>query len=187
MTIDRVDDPMGAASGAVESQDPWKHRRRQPEATDRTRPSRPSIDIEPRRLDVGVATRTGGTPSFAALETAMEPRDDEPTDPTGQRLWVPDNPDGSGWAAVDWASAARGSRYHYRHAEPIDVARIGAPAFYKVVTRLESPSLAPHENSYYVPGNRLADFLAELSFAGGAEIVWHVEPSPSPPPESGVA
>jgi hypothetical protein len=25
-----------------------------------------------------------------------------------QRLWVPDNPDGSGWADVDWVSAVRG-------------------------------------------------------------------------------
>ncbi len=32
-------------------------------------------------------------------------------------MWVPDNPDGSGWAPVAWVSAARGRRYHYRHAE----------------------------------------------------------------------
>ncbi|MCD6056794.1 MAG: hypothetical protein K0Q89_324, partial [Thermomicrobiales bacterium] len=33
----------------------------------------------------------------------------------GERFWIPDNPDGSGWAEVDWVSASRGSRYHYRH------------------------------------------------------------------------
>ena len=105
-------------------------------------------------------------------------------DPDG--LWVPDNPDGSGWAEVDWASAARGSRYHYRHAEPLAEARARRPAFYRVVTRLESDELAPHENSYYVAGERLADFLAEVGLAGGAEAIWHVEPCPEPPPESRV-
>jgi hypothetical protein len=98
--------------------------------------------------------------------------------------WVPDHPDGSGWADVDWASAVRGSRYHYRHAAPLPVARAAQPPFYLVVTRLESASLAPHENRYYVPREHLADFLAEVSLAGGAEIVWHVEPCPVPPPES---
>lgn len=107
-------------------------------------------------------------------------------DPSGRPLWVPDNADGSGWAPVDWASAARGSRYHYRHGEPIDRARATAPAFYRVVTRLESASLAPHENSYYLPREHLADFIVEITLAGGAEVIWHVEPSAAPPPESGV-
>ncbi len=102
------------------------------------------------------------------------------------QLWVPDNPDGSGWADVDWASAARGSRYHYRHGAPLAEARAAQPPFYLVVTRLESATLAPHENSYYVPRERLADFLTELALAGGAEVVWHVEPCPEPPPESRV-
>ncbi len=101
------------------------------------------------------------------------------------RLWVPDNPDGSGWAAVDWASAAKGSRYHYRHVASAAVEREKLPRFYRVVTRLESAELHPHENSYYVSRERLADFLAEVSFAGGAEVIWHVEPCPEPPPESG--
>ena len=101
-----------------------------------------------------------------------------------ERLWVPDNPDGSGWAPVDWVSAARGSRYHYRHGEPLVAARAARPPFYRVVTRLESATLEPHENSYFVPSDRLADFLAELAFAGGAETVWHVEPCDAPPPES---
>jgi hypothetical protein len=101
------------------------------------------------------------------------------------RLWVPDNADGSGWAEVDWVSAVRGSRYHYRHAEPHDEALALLPPFYRVVTRLDTPDLhAPHENSYYVPRERLADFLAELALAGGAETVWHVEPFPEPPAES---
>lgn len=103
------------------------------------------------------------------------------------RLWVPDNPDGSGWADVDWASAVRGSRYHYRHAEPLAEARARQPPFYKVVTRLESAELHAHENSYFVPREELADFLAELALAGGTEVVWHVEPSAEPPPESRVA
>lgn len=107
-------------------------------------------------------------------------------DPSGKPLWVPDNVDGSGWAPVDWASTARGSRYHYRHGEPIDRARATAPAFYQVVTRLESASLAPHENSYYISREHLADFIVEITLAGGAEVIWHVEPSPIPPPESGV-
>ena len=61
------------------------------------------------------------------------------------RLWVPDNPDGSGWADVDWVSAVRGSRYFYRHAEPHDEALALLPPFYRVVTRLDTPTLhAPH-------------------------------------------
>lgn len=105
---------------------------------------------------------------------------------TSDRLWTPDNPDGSGWEIVDWASASRGSRYHYRHGPPLAEARAARPPFYRVVTRLESASLTPHENSYYVAADRLADLLAELSLAGGAEIIWHVEPCPLPPVESGV-
>ncbi len=101
-----------------------------------------------------------------------------------RRLWVPDNPDGSGWADVDWASAVQGSRYHYQHGLPLPEARAALPPFYKVVTRLESAALEPHENDYYVPNDRLADFLAELALAGGAEAVWHVEPCQTPPPES---
>jgi hypothetical protein len=104
----------------------------------------------------------------------------------GARLWVPDNPDGSGWAEVDWASAVRGSRYHYRHALPLAEARTARPAFYAVTTRLESAALIPHENTYYVPGEALADFLAELALAGGAEVIWHVAPCAEPPPESRV-
>ena len=99
--------------------------------------------------------------------------------------WIPDNPDGSGWAEVDWVSAVRGSRYFYRHAEPDVEARRLRPGFYRVVTRLDTPLLhAPHENSYYVPSERLADFLAELMLAGGDEVVWHVEPCEMPPAEA---
>lgn len=104
----------------------------------------------------------------------------------GDRQWVPDNVDGSGWADVDWVSAARGSRYHYRHGPPLPAARALLPPFYRVVTRLESATLHPHENSYYVPCDRLADFLAEVIMAGGVESVWHVEPCADPPPESHV-
>jgi hypothetical protein len=102
------------------------------------------------------------------------------------RFWIPDNPDGSGWADVDWVSASQGSRYHYRHVGPASEERMLLPAFYRVVTRLESEALHPHENSYFVSRERLADFLAEISLAGGAEVIWHVEPCPSPPPESRV-
>lgn len=105
---------------------------------------------------------------------------------TSERLWAPDNPDGSGWAAVDWMSAARGSRYHYRHGMPWPEANAARPAWYLVVTRLESAALEPHENSYYVERERLADFLGELSLAGGAEVIWHVEPCVEPPTESRV-
>ena len=100
------------------------------------------------------------------------------------RFWVPDNPDGSGWADVDWVSAARGSRYHYRHVGTAEEERARLPAFYRVVTRLESAELHPHENTYFVARERLADFLAEISIAGGAEVIWHVEPCETPPPES---
>jgi hypothetical protein len=101
--------------------------------------------------------------------------------------WVPDNPDGSGWAEVDWISAVRGSRYHYRHGEELPAARASLPPFYKVVTRLDSDLLhAPHENSYFVESARLADFLAELILAGGIETIWHIEPYLEPPPESRV-
>lgn len=100
------------------------------------------------------------------------------------RLWQPDHPDGSGWADVDWVSVARGSRYHYRHGPALAAARAAQPSHYQVVTRLESATLRPHENSYFVPRERLADFLAEIALAGGAEIIWHVEPCPSPPAAS---
>lgn len=103
------------------------------------------------------------------------------------RLWVPDNPDGSGWVAVDWVSAVRGSRYHYRHAPPHDEASSLLPPFYRVVTRLDTPLLhAPHENDYYVPASALADFLAELVMAGGDETIWHIEPVSDPPAASHV-
>jgi hypothetical protein len=106
--------------------------------------------------------------------------------PEAERFWTPDSPDGSGWADVDWVSASRGSRYHYCHTGPIEEERQRLPAFYKVVTRLESAELRAHQNSYFVARDRLADFLAEISLAGGAEVIWHVEPCPSPPPQSGV-
>lgn len=101
-------------------------------------------------------------------------------------FWIPDHPDGSGWADVDWASASQGSRYHYRHVGPIEEERPRLPAFYRVVTRLESLELHPHENTYYVSRERLADVLAEITLAGGAEVIWHVAPCPEPPPESRV-
>lgn len=108
--------------------------------------------------------------------------------PCFDQLWVPDNPDGSGWADVDWVSAVRGSRYHYRHGEPREEALALLPPYYRVVTRLDTELLhAPHENCYYVPKEMLADFLAELILAGGVETIWHIEPCSSPPPESRIA
>ena len=105
-----------------------------------------------------------------------------------EERWAPDNPDGSGWAAVDWASAVRGSRYFYRHAEPDAEARKLRPAFYRVVTRLDTTLLhAPHENTYYVPADRLAELLAEISLTGGDEVVWHIEPCDGPPSEANVS
>jgi hypothetical protein len=105
----------------------------------------------------------------------MSPNDD---------LWIPDNEDGSGWADVDWGSTISGTRYHYRHAEAWPIAQARRPAVYRVVTRLESDELEPHENDYFVPSWLLADFLGELSLQGGAETIWHVEPCPDPPSES---
>lgn len=99
--------------------------------------------------------------------------------------WIPDNPDGSGWADVDWTSCIRGSRYHYQHGLPHADARAAMPAWYLVQTRLDTPLLhAPHENDYYIPADRLADFLAELTIAGGDETIWHIQPVAAPPPES---
>lgn len=107
--------------------------------------------------------------------------------PNEPHLWIPDNPDGSGWANVDWTSSAQGSRYHYRHGDPHEIASAARPSWYLVVTRLDTPLLhAPHENSYYVARENLADFLAELTMAGGDEVIWHIEPCPEPPPESRV-
>ena len=105
-------------------------------------------------------------------------------EPVGSDRWVPDNPDGSGWAPVDWVSAARGSRYHYRHAPGWEEANGLRPAAYKVVTRYEADGVEPHENSYFVPRESLADFLAEVSLAAGAETIWHVEPATERPRES---
>lgn len=102
------------------------------------------------------------------------------------RLWVPDNPDGTGWADVDWVSAARGSRYHYRHGAPLAEARVTQPPFYLVRTRLESDELIPHENDYYVTREELADFVAEVALSGGAEVIWHIEPCQSPPADARV-
>ncbi len=112
----------------------------------------------------------------------VEPR----SDATDSSKWIPDNPDGSGWAPVDWTSAVQGSFYHYRHGAPLDLAHEELPDFYRVVTRLESDDLEPHENSYYVPSLSLADFVAEIALAGGAEVLWHIEPEPDPPVESRV-
>jgi hypothetical protein len=53
-----------------------------------------------------------------------------------------------------------------------------------VRTRLESDRIEPHENTYYVPGVALADFLGELVWNGGDEVIWHVEPCSLPPPEA---
>lgn len=101
-------------------------------------------------------------------------------------LWVPDNEDGSGWAEVDWTSVARGRKYFYRHAEPDAEARQLRPPWYRVVTRLDTPLVhAPHENSYYVSADEVADFLAELILAGGNEVLWRIEPIAAPPPEAG--
>ena len=106
------------------------------------------------------------------------------SDQSEDRFWIPDNPDGSGWADVDWVSATRGTRYHYRHVGAVEEERALLPRFYRIVTRLESDVLHAHENSYYVPSDRLADFLAEISIAGGAEVIWHVEGCDQPPVES---
>jgi len=107
----------------------------------------------------------------------------DPDEPTAG-LWEPDNVDGSGWAEVSWASAVRGSRYHYRHGEPFAEAHAARPPYYRVVTRLESATLGPHENSYFVPANMLADFLEEVVSTAGAETIWHIESRGEPPPES---
>lgn len=101
-------------------------------------------------------------------------------------LWIPDNPDGSGWAIVDWTSVARGRKYFYRHAESDADARRLRPFWYRVVTRIDTPLVhAPHENSYYVTADELSDFLAEVILAGGNEVLWQIEPIEEPPVESG--
>lgn len=102
-------------------------------------------------------------------------------------LWIPDNPDGSGWAEVDWASVSRGSRYHYQHGETLEIAEAKRSPFYKVVTRLETARIIPHENTYYVSGASLADLVGELVWHGGDEVIWHIEPCDAPPPDARVA
>ncbi len=101
-------------------------------------------------------------------------------------LWVPDNADGSGWADVDWVSATRGSRYHYRHSDEIETAKSSLPQLFRVVTRLESETIRPHENTYFVPGFRLHDFVEELVWNGGAERLWSIEPAEHAPLEAKV-
>lgn len=104
-----------------------------------------------------------------------------------QDLWIPDNPDGSGWADIDWVSAVQGSRYHYRHGEPLEEAQRQLPFFYLVRTRSETEQIpTPHENTYYVPANALHDFLSELVWSGGLEMLWHIEPCEAPPYEAHV-
>jgi len=104
-----------------------------------------------------------------------------------QSLWIPDNPDGSGWADVDWVSATQGSRYHYRHAEELEEAETLRPPYYRVVTRLQTEKIViPHENDYYVKSSQLAQFLEELIWNGGAETIWHIEPCAEPPAEAHV-
>jgi hypothetical protein len=101
-------------------------------------------------------------------------------------LWVPDNPDGSGWADVDWVSATRGSRYHYGHGGVyVDDAK-ALPPLFRVTTRLESAQIRPHVNTYYVPGTKLHDFVEELVWNGGAERLWAIEPATEAPPEARV-
>lgn len=102
-----------------------------------------------------------------------------------QDLWVPDNPDGSGWAEIDWVSGLRGSRYHYQHGAVRDEALCALPPFYKVVTRSETDQIpTPHENAYYVPSAKLAEFLSELIWNDGSETIWHIEPCDEPPQEA---
>ncbi len=96
-------------------------------------------------------------------------------------FWIPDNHDGSGWAAVDWESVSQGSRYHYEHGEPLDVAQAKRPRYYKIVTRIETERIAAHENTYFVAGSNLADFVGELVWHGGDEVIWHIEPTDDPP------
>ncbi len=105
----------------------------------------------------------------------------------GNRFWIPDNPDGSGWADVDWVSAVHGSRYHYRHGLPLAEARAQLPPYYQIVTRSETEEIpTPHENTYYVPAPSLADFLSELVWSAGSEVIWHIEPCQDPPDEARV-
>lgn len=103
------------------------------------------------------------------------------------RKWIPDNPDGSGWADVDWVSAVQGSRYHYRHGEPLAEALRQCPSYYLVRTRSETEQIpTPHENTYYIPAASLHDFLAELCWSAGSEVIWHIEPLESVPDEAKV-
>ena len=123
-----------------------------------------------------------------SLPPSLDPADPDAVEAKYQSLWIPDNPDGSGWADVDWTSAVQGSRYHYRHSESLAEAERLRPPFYRVVTRLESAKIViPHENDYYVAAGDLADFLAELAWNGGAEVIWHIEPCPDPPAEARVS
>lgn len=101
------------------------------------------------------------------------------------RLWIPDNPDGSGWADIDWISAVSGSRYHYQHGAPLAEAESVRPNYYLIRTRSESDQIpTPHENTYYVPAKNLADFLEEFSWNDGAEVIWHIEPVDEAPKEA---
>ena len=105
---------------------------------------------------------------------------------TEDRFWVPDNADGSGWADVDWTSVAKGSRYHYQHGEPLDQAIASRPPYYRVMTRLESERIQAHENTYYVTAASLADFVGELVWHGGDEVIWHIEPCDVLPAEANI-
>lgn len=104
---------------------------------------------------------------------------------TTDRLWQPDNDDGSGWAEVDWSSPVRGSRYHYRHVPAPELRNSEFSPYYEVITWIGAgePEVI-HENSYYVAQEELADFLMEMSLWGGEETIRHIEPCVHPPTEA---
>ena len=89
-----------------------------------------------------------------------------PEPAAGERFWIPDNPDGSGWAAVDWVSASQGSRYHYSHT---GLARGRAATVAGVLQGGDPPRVTPApppSEQLLRRRERLADFLAEISLPG---------------------
>ena len=87
-------------------------------------------------------------------------------------------------------AAVAGTSYFCRIPVPSNLNTVDAVYLYEMYQYFDI-SLRPEGISngylYFVAARALADFLAELTMAGGDEQIWHIEPCPEPPPEANLA